>query len=831
MMMRRNSKGWLVLSGLLLNLLIQGGEKLHAQTWQRSGVWSDPSSWGGTLPTNDGTANLIFAQIGNPLYSHNDATLDQNWNVNSIYLNSTFLDNGTGYIDTLVSTKTTLTIQGGLTNASGGVVYIYPNIVLGATQTWTDNGVPFPGPDTYVYGTVSGTGGLIKAGAGTLRLNSQSNTYSGGTSVNGGVLEVSSAGSLGSGPVDISNATLRTGGTLTQNLTLDPGVATIQGSVTFASTISGSGQLNLQYNNSVSFTQNRYTMSLANSYSGGTIVGAVTLNVIGTSQSLGTGGVTLQSGAVLCLSAESNLAPGQKVAMQLGSVLVMNNSSINPANIIDSNPANTTGGTLSLTDSTYGTPLNMAAIGNGQLFLGSSSANVTYTATSLGVGAGGVYRLGAGSRNFTSIPTLTIAGTPNVLTGSNSVTIGAGYVSASQDGQAYTTVVIHNANDYSGGTTVASGIVSIGDDNALGSGTITFAGGGLQGEPGQGPRTLANAINVNSNAAFQGTQALTLNGSVNLGGSQRILGVSGLLSITVTNVISNGSMNINGGSWSLLANNTFAGGLLLSSGILNVGADGNMGAAGSPVTFQGGTLSPTTSFTTNRPFTISQYNGTIATNGQTLTLSGTVSGAGTLTKNGTGTLIFSGGNKTVYELDIKQGTLELLDTGNISGYYVVYSGAALTGNGSHGGIFLSQGANFSPGTDTPGIFTLASYLELAGGSVLNFDLGLTSSDEVILNHGLVERASGGGSSPMLVNISDAGGLAPGQTYTLFDWSNSGSVTIHPADLQLTSSPVPGTFSISNNKLQFTTVPEPSCALLLGAGVGLCVLKRKRQVRR
>jgi fibronectin-binding autotransporter adhesin len=254
--------------------------------------------------------------------------------------------------------------------------------------------------------------------------------------------------------VEVDNATLNftdllpPDSTLNQNVTLGSGIATIQatnGSIAFTGTISGPGQLNLQYNYYLSSPAIDYAFSGVNSYSGGTVIGSASVGVTGTSQSLGTGGVTLENGAVLTLNAESNLAPGQTVAMQSGSVLVVSSSSINLVNLIGTNPAETTGGTIALTGTRCGTALNMSAIGNGQLFLGSSDTNVIYTATSLGVGAGGVYRLGGGSTTLTSSPKLTLASGPNLLTGSNSVIIGNG-TSGNSEAYANTIVAIDEAN-------------------------------------------------------------------------------------------------------------------------------------------------------------------------------------------------------------------------------------------------------------------------------------------------------------------------------------------------------------------------------------------------
>src|SRR4051794_12541985 len=69
---------------------------LHAQTWRTQvGIaWTQPENWGGTLPTQDGTANLLFSQAGNLQLTQGTSTLNQDWNIGSITWNATALDAG-----------------------------------------------------------------------------------------------------------------------------------------------------------------------------------------------------------------------------------------------------------------------------------------------------------------------------------------------------------------------------------------------------------------------------------------------------------------------------------------------------------------------------------------------------------------------------------------------------------------------------------------------------------------------------------------------------------------------------------------------------------------
>ena len=491
---------------------------LEAQTWRTTSdvAWSTATNWGGTLPTQDGTADLLFSQAGNPQFVKGVSSLDLDWNIHSITWNPTSLDAGRVTLEAASpATRTTLTLQAGLNNSSGGGVVIFPNIELGAFQTWSDTTTPtvsiFNSPGTYVQGKISGVGGIMKTGSGTLWINSLTNNYSGGTVIAGGVLQVRGAEALGSpaAPIQFDGATLRFAPdalmqfdvALAQNLVLGASGGTIQtrnGDVALNGSISGTGQLRLDPDPTWgSFTQSRYTWSGTNDYAGGTVIGAVTVNITGTNQSLGTGGVTVENDGVLALSAETNIAPGQKVALKTGGVFVLNSAAIDPANIIDANPLNTTGGILSL-GVDYGSTLDMAAIGNGQLFLGSTGA-VSYTAPTLGAGAGGVYRLGGGSgANDSSSPQsiLTFSGTDNLLTGARSVVIGSASLFQTSDARPASTVVLRNPNNYSGGTTLVGGTLVVGHDHALGSGPLTIVADNFVGglESSNGARTIANPV-------------------------------------------------------------------------------------------------------------------------------------------------------------------------------------------------------------------------------------------------------------------------------------------------------------------------------------------------
>lgn len=166
---------------------------------------------GGSLFVQGGTTNLSNAnQIPNAFFiSLSGGTFDMNSNAEEVerltFTGGTLINNG-GL--TLNSTSTALTMRdttlpgavnltgafgGGVTfqNTNNGTATIQGALDLGTvTRTFTiDEGGG--DPDMNVTGTITGTGGLTKVGAGTLQFfGSGANTYSGDTTLSAGILNL-----------------------------------------------------------------------------------------------------------------------------------------------------------------------------------------------------------------------------------------------------------------------------------------------------------------------------------------------------------------------------------------------------------------------------------------------------------------------------------------------------------------------------------------------------------------------------------------------------------------------------------------------------------------
>jgi autotransporter-associated beta strand protein len=138
------------------------------------------------------------------------------------------------------------------------------------------------GTTSTLAGLISGTGALTKISSGTLVLTG-ANTYTGGTVINGGVLQVSSESNLGgtAGPLTLNGGTLQTAGALTDSravlLGSNGGTIDTDGnndvfSGVFTSTVAGEGSL-------TKIGAGILTLSGLNTYQGGTNVNVGTLQM------------------------------------------------------------------------------------------------------------------------------------------------------------------------------------------------------------------------------------------------------------------------------------------------------------------------------------------------------------------------------------------------------------------------------------------------------------------------------------------------------------------------------------------------------------------------
>jgi fibronectin-binding autotransporter adhesin len=269
-----------------------------------------------------------------------------------------------------------------------------------------------------------------------------------------------------------------------------------------------------------------------------------------------------------------------------------------------------------------------------------------------------------------------------------------------------------------------------------------------------------------------------------------------------------GALHIrNAGSWTLTQAQTYTGGTTLDTGNLYLTGNGAL-AAGTALTLGNGALFDV-SGSKAAALTLSDLNGgtssivlgdkalTLGTANDTL-FAGGIEGAGaTLVKQGTGTLVLDGFNTYTGLTSVQAGKLVVgsdSSTGaRLSGAVGVASGATLGGRGRIGGdVAIASGAHLAPGNSI-GTLTIDGSLDLAKGSVLDFEFGAPGVSFSVPGAG--DSVAVGGNltlSGATLNVTDTGGMGAG-LYRLFSYG--GTLTQSNGGIALGSVPAGGSLSL------------------------------------
>ncbi|MDR6842178.1 autotransporter-associated beta strand repeat-containing protein [Pseudoxanthomonas sacheonensis] len=684
----KNGPGTLVLSGT--NTFTGGGfingGVLQAGSTQAFGTGGWTIASGSTLDLND-LNNTVRALAGAGSVDLGSATLTLSGGAGSNFtggitgtggvtnVGGSQIFSGCGNTYTGATTinnsviRTDCLANGGLASGIGASSAASANLTLtnngilqytGASVT-IDRGINLGGGWGYVYvangttlgftGAVVGPGGLAKRDQGTLVL-SGTNTYTGSTSLEAGILRAGSTSAFGTGGVsfvDVAGAALdlagfdnsilflQAGGPVGGNVTLGSGTLTITNgsNAIYSGAISGTGGL------VKSGGADQALAGCASSYTGSTTINAGGLTVScltngGSNSSIGASSAAASNlvinGGYLQYNGAGNSTDRQFTLGGSGSLY----SSGTGAIAFTSTAAVTHGGTANTART-----LTLRGTNTGNNILAAQLTNNGTGATSLTKTDAGTWILTNPNSTYTGVTTISggVLGVDKLSNGNVASSIGASSAAAAN-------LVIGNGSTLrytgSGDTTNRLFTLSAGTTfiESSGTGAVVFTD--------TGPVTL-QTNNAARTIALGGTNT----------GNNTLAGSIGNAGTGVTTLAKNDS-----GTWVLTGNNTFTGNTTINDGNLVIGNGGTTGNAGAGNVIVN---APTSTLSINRS---DAFNFT-----------GTLSGPGTLAQIGTGTTILTSAGNTIGATTIGAGTLQV--NGSLSTSTIGMSGtSALTVNGT-----------------------------------------------------------------------------------------------------------------------------------------------------
>ena len=666
---------------------IDGSWKTQNGTTLATNFTADAAGTVNTLALPSSGTNVFFT--ANSASNFTQTTLDGNVTINSLNFTGTGTSNAAGTtIASGAAGPFALTINGsaangnaagnGISVASGsGPIAITSNVVLGGSQTWTNNSTSA----LTVSGNISDGGSayaLTVAGAGQLVLTG-TNTYSGGTTIAGGVLTFSS-GSLGSGAIAMNGGTLQwaTGNTLDitsagrsitfggtavfdtngNNVTL---AGPIGGTAAFGLTKNGNGTLYLQgtnnFGNDSNITINAGTLKVDSAANLGATTNNIYFSNTGPSTLEFTGSTTIGSGMYFRVGA------GQPAIFQVDSGLVVINSTTtgsatnginnggtsNLSSVVKTGPGTLQlngsqsymdgsggfviqQGTLSAAGTSNavfgdGNPAAVAVhLAGGTLSFDTDTANIDLAQTSL-------------EANGTIINNRATAGSAGISQNINALTVQGNYTLSLQAG----------ANVTSGTATIVAGATTLNgaptfniQNNGLGattqftlgavtnnSNTITVTGNGnlvISGAIAAGSGGLTLDSNFSGIATLSGANAYT--GLTTVNGGQLVVGSGTNGTLGANNVsVANGASLVFARTNAMTVSNVISG----AGSVIQNGAGGTTSLAGlntytGPTIINAGTLSASFLASGGQASSIGQATGDAANlvlNGGTLQYTGT----------------------------------------------------------------------------------------------------------------------------------------------------------------------------------------------------------------
>ncbi len=644
----------------------------------------------------------------------------------------------------------TLTLSG--SNTYTGGTTITAGTLVGSTSSLSGNilnnaALTFDQAAAGTYaGAITGTGSVTTTGGQTLTLTG-TNSYSGGTTISSGRLQIGDGG---------------TSGTLTGDV-VDNGYLVFNRSdaVTFAGVISGSGSL-------IKSGTGALTLTGVNTYGGITTVSAGGLVVAGSIA----GNVTLASGATLS-----------------GSGTIAGNVRVNGGTLAGSQTSPFTMGTLTLASAsnvnvTLGAPSASAAF----TVLGDLTLDGTLNVTADSGFGSGVYRIFTYGGALTDNG-LDVSSVSGLVGNVQTAVVGQVNLLVSDPGQ---TILFWNGSTITATGTVVGGT---GTWTAAPQTNWTNSGGTVPQAWNSGFAVFqgaAGTVTVDTSAGAVSTTGMQFvtSGYVVTGGDLALSGTAqatirvgdgtsaGLSTVATIASALTGTGGVNKsdlGTLILTAANTYTGGTTISAGTLQIGNGGTSGTIA-------GNITDNSALVFNRS--------------DAVTYAGSISGTGSLTQAGTGTLTLTGANTYSGGTTVAAGTL-VGNTTSLTGNIV--DNAALVFNqtttGTYSGVISGSGSLTKTGAGTLILIGDNTYTggTLISQGILQIGNGGTTGaiqGDVVNNATLVFNRSGTYNFPGTITGSGAVIITGGSTVNFTGASGyNGAITVDDSSFVLASGSV------------------------------------------
>ncbi len=200
------------------------------------------------------------------------------------------------------------------------------------------------------------------------------------------------------------------------------------------------------------------------------------------------------------------------------------------------------------------------------------------------------------------------------------------------------------------------------------------------------------------------------------------------------------------GTLILTGTNSYSGGTRLEAGTLQIAGNAALGNVSAGLSFDGGTLQTTATFTLARGVTLDGTGTFMTDSGTTLTLSGGVAGVGHFVKEGAGTLHLIGDGSHASGTTIAAGTLQI-GVGSTAG--------SLTGDVINDGTLVFSR---SDALTFDGVISGSGSMVKAGTNTLTLTANNTYAGVTTISGGTLQLGDGGASGGIFGDVANAGTL-------------------------------------------------------------------------